>query len=138
MRILSVIVAFLASGTLAAYVLTCSVNDTSPVPAHPIVGKWQLVSIGNNFSVGTYPNTSELTNDGRHVSETTNIKFGHVLRKGTYVVADDRVCFTQYGQPHSEDGDHHCVIAVLNAEQLILSSADGDTTNDTEYVRVHD
>jgi len=42
MRLLSVILAFLAAGALAVYVLTCSVNNTPPAPVHPIVGKWRM------------------------------------------------------------------------------------------------
>ena len=137
MRLASLIVTMVVASVVTFYVLTCSVNNAPPAPVHPIVGKWQLVRIGSNFSVGTYPNTTEYTRDGRSISESTSWKYGHVRRKGTYVITDDQICSTQYGQTHSEDGDHYSKIALLDAERLVPKSLDNDTTKDYEYVRVH-
>lgn len=138
MRLVSLLVTMVVASVITFYVLTCSVNNAPPAPVHPIVGKWQMVRSGNNFSVGTYPNTTEYTSDGRRTTETTNCKHGHFRREGTYVVSGSELCLTHYGQPHSIDGEHHCVIVVLDAHRLILRSVDNEDIDTCEYVRVYD
>ncbi len=53
MRLVSLIVAFVASGTLAVYVLTCSVNNTPMAPVHPIVGKWRMEMFCDRSTAGS-------------------------------------------------------------------------------------
>lgn len=91
MRLLSLIVAFLASGALAAYVLTCSVNDAPPAPVHPIVGKWQKTVIAGRPVEPLLVATTEYTIDGNVVLESTDPKNGYRYEKGTYTIAGNKV-----------------------------------------------
>jgi len=136
MRLLSLIATMVATAAIAIYAMTCSVNNVPPAPVHPIVGKWQLVRIGNNFSVGMYPSTTEFTRDGKLISKTTKWKQGDLIGTGTYIITNDQVCTTHHSQPFTEDGDFYCKIALLDSERLILKTLDDDITNESEYIRV--
>lgn len=90
MRLVSLMTAFVASSTLAIYVLTCSVNNTPPAPVHPIVGKWrQVIQVGRLVS-GDIEATCEYTAEGVVIFDSIDPKFGHRCEKGTYYVVGDK------------------------------------------------
>ena len=132
MRLFSVIVAFLASGALAAYVLTCSINDTPPVPVHPIVGKWRMVVMNGRPVVPGRGIVIEYRADGVVVFHTVEDEEVRIQERGHYVIEGNSMDVTVPSRTTRQCFNFAFTLVTLDR----LSSTNAAGSGAEEYVRV--
>ena len=102
MWLLSLIVAFVASGALAVYVLTCSVNDAPPASVHPIVGKWRMEMFCGQPTAEGLEIVCEFLADGSYVVDNTSSRNGTQQIIGSYEINQNTIStLCPPGQTHA-------------------------------------
>ena len=133
MRLLSLIVAFLASGALAVYVMTYSVNDAPPAPMHPIVGKWQQVVVGGRQVTPGRGMTIEYRDDGSLIFTIAQNSGGSICEGGNYTVSGNSLQMTISSQARSRQVALNFSMPTYNR----LTALNTEPGNEEEFIRVN-
>lgn len=137
MRLVSLIAAFVASGTLAVYVLTCSVNSTPPAPVHPIVGKWRMEIFCGQPTVEGVDVVCEFSADGSYIVENTSSRNGIQRFGGSYEINQDVIStLCPPGQSHAAAPGHSTAQIAFSESNNRLSVAYDTSCGAEAYVRV--